>query len=425
MVCREQTDGRKVGDGSASPRATSASGFGPKSEDDVTVRRAASAAPRRDEATGTWWFVVDLGASQDGKRRQAKRRGFRTKKLAQEELDKLRREVTTSTYVAPARQTLGEYLDKWLAGLPNSGLRASTLDSYSRTLSYLRPALGGRRLDRVTAADLDLVYAELLSSGMRHREGGLSPRTVRYAHSILRKAFADAVRKGELIRNPATAASPPSAKATKAPEQSWWTPEQLRTFLTATRADPLFPLFRLAAMSGMRRGEVLGVRWSDIDLDSGRVEVRQQIIVINGKVLVADRLKSDHGRRSIDLDPSTTTALRTHRARQAELRLLVGTGYRDNDLVFAQPDGEPLDPGSVTRIFERRALKCGLPRIRFHDLRHGHAAHLIAAGRSTLEVSRRLGHASAAFTLSHYGHVFESAGAEAAAAVAAMVDGGS
>jgi integrase len=389
------------------------------------TKRATSAAPRRDEANGTWWFVVDLGAGPDGKRRQAKRRGFRTKKLAQEELDKLRREVTTSTYVAPARQSLGEYLDKWLAGLPNSGLRASTIDSYSRTLSYLRSCLGNRRLDQVAAADLDLAYAELLSSGRRHREGGLSPRTVRYAHSILRKAFADAVRKGELSRNPTTAASPPSAKSTKAPEQSWWTPEQLRTFLNATTADPLFPVFRLAAMSGMRRGEVLGVRWGDIDLKRGRVEVRQQIIVINGQVLVSHRLKSDHGRRSIDLDPLTTAALRTHRARQGEQRLMVGTGYRDNDLVFAKPDGEALDPGSVAKMFERRSLKSGLPRVRFHDLRHGHAAHLIAAGRPALEVSRRLGHASVAFTLSHYGHLFESAGTEAAAAVSAMVDGGS
>jgi integrase len=389
------------------------------------TRRATSAAPRKDETTGTWWFVVDLGAGTDGKRRQAKRRGFRTKKLAQEELDKLRSEVATSTYVAPARQTFDEYLDKWLAGLPNSGLRPSTVDSYSRNLSYLRPSLGNRRLDQVAAADLDLAYAELLSSGRRHREGGLSPRTVRYTHSILRKAFADAVRKGELSRNPATAASPPSAKSTKAPEQSWWTPEQLRTFLDATSADPLFPLFRFAAMSGMRRGEVVGVRWSDIDLRRGRVEVRQQIIVINGQVLVSDRLKTDHGRRRIDIDPATTVVLRTHRARQAEQRLMVGTGYRDTDLVFAKPDGEPLNPDSVAKMFARRALKSGSPRVRFHDLRHGHAAHLIAAGRPALEVSRRLGHASVAFTLSHYGHLFESAGTEAAAAVAALVDGAS
>ena len=167
--------------------------------------RAASATPRKDEATGTWWFVVDGGTGPDGNRRQVKRRGFRTKKAAQEALDKVRREVTTKTYVAPAQQTLAEYLEKWLDGL-TTRLRPSTVDGYRRCMKYVIPVLGGRRLDHVTPKDLDQLYAALLTSGLRQRTGGLSVRTVRYVHTVLQKALSDAVRKGDLARNVATMA---------------------------------------------------------------------------------------------------------------------------------------------------------------------------------------------------------------------------
>jgi integrase len=386
------------------------------------TQRNATAAPRKDPKTGKWSFVVDLGQGPDGKRRQARRRGFGTKAAALEELTNVRRKVTTQMYVAPARQKVGEYLDKWLKGLPTAGLRASTVDGYRRCLLYVRPTLGGRRLDQVTASDLDELYSALLVSGRQKKEGGLSPRTVRYAHVVLQKALADAVRKGELARNVATAASPPSAKSTQAPEMAWWTPDQLRTFLDFTTTEPFGPLFRLAAMTGMRRGEVCGLRWSDVDLDKGRIEVRQQLLVIGGKLVFSERTKTDHGRRRIDLDPGTVAVLKSQRVRQGKDRWAMEGGYQDHRLLFAQPDGTPVNPESVAKRFDRLVAKSKLPRVRFHDLRHTHVAHLIAAGEQPLLIARRVGHASSSFTMDRYGHLFESADSQAASAVAAMVD---
>ena len=144
----------------------------------------------------------------------------------------------------------------------------------------------------------------------------------------------------------------------------------------------------------------------------------------NGGLVFCERTKTDHGRRSIDLDSATVATLRNQRKRQAENRLLVGAGWsNDHDLVFTDPAGRPLDPESVAKVFDRRVARLGLRRIRFHDLRHTHVAHLIAAKQQPLKIAKRLGHASAAFTQDRYGHLFEDADSQAAAAVAAMVDG--
>ncbi|MHB1534400.1 MAG: tyrosine-type recombinase/integrase, partial [Acidimicrobiales bacterium] len=209
-----------------------------------------------------------------------------------------------------------------------------------------------------------------------------SMRTVFYIHSVLHRALSDAVKKGILSRNVADQASAPSAKSTRPPEASWWTPAELRAFFAATAEEPLGPLFRLAALTGMRRGEVCGLRWSDVDLDAARIEVRQQLNVVrspgapNGGLVFSERTKTDHGRRSIDLDAATVAALRTQRKRQAENRLLVGAGWsNDHDLVFTDAAGSPLDPESVAKVFDPRVARLGLRRIRFHDLRHTHVAH--------------------------------------------------
>jgi integrase len=394
------------------------------------MSRNSAAVPRKDPKAGTWFFVVDVGSDPDGKRRQVFRRGFSTKKQAQEELDDVRRQGRTNRYVAPARLTVKEYLEQWVAGLPTTGLRPSTIDGYRRNMDYVIPVLGGRRLDSITALDLDPLYSQLLVSGRRQKPGPLSKRSVFYIHSVLHRALSDAVKKGILSRNVADQASAPSAKSTRPPEASWWTPAELRSFLSATADEPLGPLFRVAAMTGMRRGEVCGLRWSDVDLGVARLEVRQQLNVVHypgapdGGLIFSERTKTDHGRRSIDLDPMTVAVLRNLRKRQAENRLLVGAGWsNEHNLVFTDPAGHPLDPESVAKVFDRRVARLGLRRIRFHDLRHTHVLHLIAAKQQPLKIAKRLGHASAAFTQDRYGHLFEDADSQAAAAVAAMVDG--
>jgi integrase len=394
------------------------------------TKRAGSAAPRQNPKNGKWWFIVDGGPGEDGQRRQARRKGFATKKAAQEELDRIRGKARTASFVTPTKMTVKEYLTQWLDGL---GLRASTCDGYRRNLDYVIPVLGGRRLDSVTALDLNALYKTLLASGRRQKPyGPLSKRTVRYIHTTLSKALSDAVREGTLSRNVAEAAKPPRAMDTKAPEMAWWTPAELQTFLGLTADESLGPLFRIAAMTGMRRGEVCGLRWCDVDLDKARLEVRRQLLVVrspgapDGGLLFSDQTKTSDGRRTIDLGPATVATFKDQRKRQAEQRLALGAGWvNERGLVFTQPDGRPLDPESVARTFSRRVARSKLPRVRFHDLRHSHVAHLIAAGEQPLVISKRLGHSSTSFTMDRYGHLFEDAGSQAAIAVEAMVDGSS
>ncbi len=382
--------------------------------------------PRKDESTATWGFVVDLGAGPDGERRQARRRGFATKRQAQEALDRLRVTARDQTYVEPNRLTVAAYLDAWCAALATSGRAPSTVDGYSRHLAtHVRPALGGVRLSALTAMDLDRLYAKMLRDGRRDGRGGLSPRMVRYVHVIISKALSDAVRKRLVVRNVALDADPPSAKSARAPEMEWWTPAELATFLTSVAEDALFPLFRTAAMTGMRRGEVCGLRWADLDLDAARITVRQQLTTLGPQHVPTfrERPKSDHGRRTIDLDAETVRILRAHRAGQLEQRLAIGVGWADLDLVFCGAAGRCLDPESVAKTFDRRVARAKLNRIRFHDLRHSHVAHLIAAGQDALVISKRLGHASVSFTYDKYGHLMPKADADAATAVAGLVDG--
>lgn len=389
------------------------------------TKRQMTAAPQKDEATGTWWFVADVGRGPDGKRRQARRRGFATKKEAQAELDGLRMGVRGSTYVALQKTTLAEYLDGWLISLESvQGRRPSTVASYRRNLTnHVIPVLGGVKLQDLSAGQLDQLYGRLRTTGSpKTGTGALSPRTVRYIHTIVSAALSDALDADLVARNVATRAKPPTAKSAKAPEQKWWKPEELRAFLDLVTGEEHFALFRTAAMTGMRRGEVCGLRWCDVDLDAGVLHVRQQIVTVDHVPILSEHPKTDHGRRSVELDPETVAVLRAQRATQAAHRLALGGGYRDHGLVFAHVDGTPLHPEAVGHVFARRVARSGLPRIRFHDLRHSHAAHLIAAGRDALVISRRLGHHSTAFTLDKYGHLMPQAGTGAAAAVAALVD---
>lgn len=225
--------------------------------DHKAKRRNAAAVPKKDEATGTWWFVFDLPPGPDGKRRQARRRGFPTRKAAQMELDALRVSGRMGTFVAPQRLSFATYCDGWLDGIAVAGRRPSTVASYRRNLAnHVVPTIGGVHLQALTALHLDRLYATLRTTGSRKTGGPLSARTVRYVHTIISKALSDAERKGLVQRNVATAASPPSAKSAKAPEQAFWSPEELRSFLGFCQNEALFALFRLGRHDGdaARRG---------------------------------------------------------------------------------------------------------------------------------------------------------------------------
>jgi integrase len=276
-------------------------------------------------------------------------------------------------------------------------------------------------LQAVTAADLDRLYGQLVTCG-RHDGTGLGLRSVRHVHVTLSKALGDAERQDLISRNPARRATPPSSVSARAPEAATWTAEELRKFLDATREHHHGALFRTAAMTGLRRGELCGLRWADVDLDAARLVVRQTITTVDHRI-TEGTVKTPRSRRAVDLDAVTVAMLRQHRAHQLEGRLLMGAGYADRDLVFASPTGAPWNPDSIGRAFARAVERVNVLRIRLHDLRHTHATLLLASGTNVKLVSERLGHATVSFTLDVYGHVLPGQQADAAAAVAALVDG--
>lgn len=286
-------------------------------------------------------------------------------------------------YRVPEKITFGAYLtEKWLPA-QRSQLKPTTFDSYRRTIElHVLPTLGQVMLGRLLPEDLDSLYARLLESGRRNGSGGgLSPGSVRYVHRILRKALNDALRKGTIPRNPAAVADPPRGASPGRSEHDMpvWTAAQLQSFLSLSSPHRLGPAYFLAAHTGMRRGEVLGLRWSDVDLPRKRISIRQTVITVAYQLRISD-VKTGTGRRTIDIDDPVVAQLHTWRKRQAEERLLVGPGYEDHGLVFARPDGHPIHPEFFSRSFDRIVARSGLPVIRPHDLRHTHASLLPGGG---------------------------------------------
>ncbi len=365
----------------------------------------------------TWSFTVDINPP-GAPRRQLTRSGFDTRAAAQRSLDELKGAVSRDQYVEPDRRSLERFCrDNWLPVVRRS-LRPSTFCSYEDQLrAHVFPAIGSIPLQGLEPNHLDELYGKLLNSGRLNGTGGLSPRTVRYIHTIIGKALKDAVRWGLVVRNVADLATPPRPRDTRAPEMVFWTPQEVARFLEATRSDREHPVWVLALTTGMRRGEVVGIRWRDVDLEAGRLHVKSTLVSVRYRVIESDP-KTEKSRRPIALDQKTIAVLREWRVRQLEERLLCGEGWVDNGLVFTRPDGSGLHPDRVSKLFDLAVARAGVPRIRFHDVRHTWATTALRAGVHPKIVSERLGHSSIQVTLDIYSHVSEEQDREAATKVA-------
>jgi integrase len=285
---------------------------------------------------------------------------------------------------------------------------------------HLAPRLGDLPLQQLTAPRLNAAYASMLATGRRHGKGGLSPRTVRYAHTIMRRALADAVRWNLLARNVADSADPPSAKATRPKAPKAWSAQELHRFLEHVRGDRLYAAYLLAATTGLRRGELLGLRWAAVDLDGGRLSVSTTVVSVDYEIRESIP-KTERSRRLVTLDGGTLVALREHRENQRLERLSLGLPAETDGLVFAQPDGTPLHPHSFSAAFARHVEAVGLPRIPLHGLRHTWATLALMAGVHPKIVQERLGHSSIATTLDTYSHAVPTMQETAAALVANLV----
>jgi integrase len=375
------------------------------------VAARARVCPKCGGDSISWAFVVDV-ALPGSKRKQHKGGGFATKAAAVEAMNRLQAAVVDGTLVERSRRTLGAYLEDWLAA--RSDIRANTARDYNVSIrNHISPRIGDVPLQSVDRLRIRGLYRQLA-------ETGLVEKTVHNVHICLRKALQDAVDDGLLRRNPAERAH---AKPKDRPEMQTWSADELATFLAFTAQDRELALYHVAAATGMRRGELLGLRWRDVDLDGVRLSVRQQY-TRQGKSLGFGPPKSAKSIRTIDLDEETVDLLREQRERQLFDRRAWGKAYRaDLDLVFCRPGGAPEDPNVVGRRFGRRIRDLArLPAIGLHGLRHTHATLLLEEGVDVKTVSERLGHDSVQTTLELYGHVTPKMRASAAARFGSLLN---
>jgi integrase len=348
---------------------------------------------QRSEAR--WLVRVSLGRDPSGKRLFHSHTVRGTKADARRYLTKIQRELDTRSFVEPSRRPVGEYLQEWLESAVRPRVRPNTLADYSGLIArYINPAIGARRLGDLSALEIQRLY-----TGMQQRT--LSARTIRYTHSVLHGALDQAVKWRMLARNPAKLVNLPRLDRR---EMRSLTAEEAGSLLDASAKTPLHALWVLLLSTGIRPGEALGLKWSDIFGDRIRIQ-RALVRPARGNWQLAEP-KTHRARRVVTLPPSSLRALQSYRATQLEDRLRAGPLWSDLDLIFTNQRGAPLDYRVVVRRhFKPLVAAAGLGKLRPYDLRHSCATLLLSAGENVKVVSERLGHASAALTLDVYSHV--------------------
>ena len=358
-----------------------------------------------------WRYRTELPRdAATGRRRFATKAGFATQGEARKALNQVLVDLESGSYVDRSTVTVREYLEEWLHRAA-VGRRPTTMAAYRRGAVQLDPYVGRVRLQQLTPLMVENAYADLLATG-------LAPKTVRNAHTVLRRALGDAERLGLVTRNAAAVARPPAPSKA---EQPTWAPEQLSTFLRFTAGEPLHAAFVLLSTTGLRRGEVCGLGWANVDLETGELFVTQTRTTV-GSDVIDSPTKTPKSRRRVSLDGGTVVVLRSHRARQAEMQLAAGPGWVGEGHVLCEDDGAPVHPDRITGAFRRQREAAGLPPIRLHDLRHTYATLGLRAGVHPKVMSERLGHATVGITLDLYSHVVPSLDREAADAVASLLD---
>ncbi len=363
---------------------------------------------------GRWAVVVDAPRGPDGRRRQHWHSGFATRKAAEDALPALLTGLAQGTYVEPTKRTLKEYLAQWLeAARPQ--LAGRTVQRYEEILTkHLVPALGHVRLADLRPLDIQGYYSHALVAGRRVRgkSPGLSPTTVQHHHRLLREALAQAVKWRVLAVNPCEAVEAPRRvkREILALDEG-----QTHRLLAAVAPTRLGVLVLVAVLTGLRRGELLALRWQDVDLDGGRLRVTRTTEQTEAGGIGFKMPKTEKSRRPVALPNLAVEALRRHQAEQATVRQRIADQYLDHGLVFTKVDGRPRDPADTSKRFREVARRAGFPTLTFHGLRHTHATLLLKAGVGARVVADRLGHSTPAFTLTVYAHVLAGQDVEAAA----------
>jgi len=363
----------------------------------------------RKRGERSWAVVLDIGRDPvTGKRQQKWHTVHGTKKDAERVLANLLADLNRGTYVEPTKISLSEYLEYWLDTV-RAKLSPKTQEGYSTNIKrHICPSLGRIPVGNLKPMHIQSLYTSLL-------ELGLAPRTVLYVHRTLHAALGQAVKWQVLSVNPADAVQAPRVERNETPVLS---ADESATLIRALQGDlRLGAPAALALTTGMRRGEVLGLAWEHVSLEQGWLEVKRILQRLPRQGLVTRPPKTEQSRRTVSLPALAVDFLRRWKKQQAEERLLMGSLFEDRGFVFTWPDGRPLDPYWVSHSFARLVCRLGLPKVRFHDLRHTHATLLLQEGIHPKLVSERLGHSQISITLDTYSHVTRGMQREVAATV--------
>jgi integrase len=367
----------------------------------------------KKRSEGSWSIVLYLGRDLvTGKKRQKWQTYRGNKKGAQAELARLLHELNTGAYIEPVKLTVGDFLEKWLDDYAKVNVGGKTFERYVGIVrQHLIPALGSILLTRLQPLHIQTCYSKSLECGRKDgRPGGLSPQTVVHHHRVLREALKQAVRWQLLPRNAADAVQPPKAQyhevnALDEARTAW--------LFDAAAGTRLHIPILLAITTGMRRGEILAVRWRDLDLDARLATVQRSLQETKGG-LVFKPPKSHRSRRPIELPTITVELLKEHRESQENLKRDLGSDYHDGDLVCCREDGKTWRPSAFTSSYRALLKRRKVDNIRFHDLRHSHASQLFRDKVNAKVISERLGHSKVAFTLDVYSHLLPGMQNEAA-----------
>lgn len=368
----------------------------------------------RKRGENTWEVRVSLGWDEQTKQyRRASTTVRGTRADAERRSRELDMQRDHGVFVDPSRLTVKEYLTDWVNGREAQGLKPSTIAGYRGVCErYVYPNIGSVALQKLTPIHIDRLYSHLRKSGCGN--GPISERTILSVHRILNAAFVRAVKMRQLAVNPCTAVETPRARKK---EMRALTEREVVQMLTALKSwgDPLlYSVAMVAVTTGMRRGEILALRWSDVDLQARALTVRRSLSgSLTGKGPQFTEPKTSKSRRTIALPDQAIAELKAHRSRQRAQRLLLGSGYRDEGLVFAEPDGGLFNPDKISVRWHAFSRENKI-NARFHDLRHTHATLMLMSEVPLKVVSDRLGHSTAVLTLDTYSHVLP--GMDAAAA---------
>ena len=358
----------------------------------------------KQRSKGSWSIVLDLGRDPStGKRKQQWVTVRGTKKEAESKLAELQHQLNTGEFVKTSKLTVREFLTQWFQDYVKTNARAATAEGYKIIVErHLIPSLGGIALAQLHPSHIQGYYAKALVEGRCDGKGGLAARTVVHHHRVLREALSHAVKWGLVGRNVADAVDPPRAvnKEMKALDSAG-----VLRLLDAARGTIYFPLINLATFTGMRRSELLGLRWLDLNLSRGTVSIVQVLHCLPGGRIVFEQPKTARSKRLVKLSHETTLALRAYRDTvEADLEQ-VGDSISGDRLLFSNINGAPLLPNTVTHAFAKIARRAGLEGFTFHSLRHTHASIMLQQGVSSKTVAERLGHSTVVITLDTYSHL--------------------